>query len=130
MLKGLPALAACCAVLGTQTALASEGHSRKPINEDRIWQQRWSKAAEWEQNWAYATGSCESGNNPQTNTGNGFLGAFQYIESTWWTAPDTGSDRGDAHQLPHLEPWKTQAVVTIKLMRRDGTGHWPNCSPW
>lgn len=110
------------------TANAAEGDSKqKPINEQRIWQQRWSKAAEWEQGWAYSTGSCESGNNPATNTGNGFLGAFQYIPSTWWDAPNTGQGRGNAHQLPHYEPWKVQAVVSIKLMRRDGSGHWPNC---
>lgn len=99
----------------------------KPINEKKIWQQRWSKATDAEHQWASNTGSCESGNNPHTNTGNGYLGAFQYDESTWWSAPNTGQGRGDAHQLPHLEPWKVQAVVSIKKMRRDGTGPWPVC---
>ena len=112
------------AALNGGTALADQ---RKPINEDRIWQQRWSKATDAEQSWAYSTGSCESGNDPTTNTGNGFLGAFQYVPSTWWSAPNTGPGRGNAHELPHNEPWKTQAVVSVKLMRRDGPGHWPNC---
>lgn len=124
-MRRLLALAAVGAVAGgAEVALAEP---KKPINPDRIWQQRWSKASESEQQWAYSTGSCESGNNPQTNTGNGFLGAFQYIPSTWWAAPNTGPGVGNADQLPHYESWKVQAVVSIKLARRDGTSHWPNC---
>jgi Transglycosylase-like domain len=125
--KPLALLLATSAVALPGKALAAEGDDTKPINPERIWQQRWSKATEGEQAWAYSTGSCESGNNPGTNTGNGFLGAFQYVPSTWWSAPNTGGGVGNAHQLPHEESWKTQAVVSIKLMRRDGTGHWPVC---
>lgn len=117
-------VAAAIGMAGPAQAAADKD---KPINEKRIWKQRWDKARGWEQDWAVSTGSCESGNSAHINTGNGFLGAFQYVPSTWWAAPATGGKRGEAHHLPHLEPWKVQAVVSIKLMRRDGTGHWPNC---
>lgn len=122
----------CAAVIAVAmsfslSATNSVADKQKPINEKRIWGQRWSKADGSERRWAYSTGSCESGNNPRTDTGNGFLGAFQFIPSTWWDAPNTGSGRGNAHQLPQFEPWRVQAIVAIKLARRDGTGHWPVC---
>lgn len=97
-----------------------------------IWEQRYlHQSATW-RHWAIATGSCESGNNPRTTTGNGFLGAFQFIPSTWWDAPLTDPPGGRyiegwAHHLPNHMSWEAQAVVSIKLAQRDGTGHWPNC---
>src|SRR5215475_11284712 len=115
---------AVAALLVTTPFASARGNTTKPINPDRIWKQRWSKASDSEKSWAYATGSCESGNNPATNTGNGYLGAFQFDVGTWWAAPNTGPGRGNAHQLPHKESWKTQAVVSIKKMRRDGTAAW------
>jgi surface antigen len=120
------AAALAVVAMGGGQALAASP-KKKPINEDRIWQQRWSKASEFEQQWAYATGECESGNVPTTATGNGYLGSHQFDEQTWWAAPDTGQMRGDAHQLPHLESWKTQAVVAIKYRRLVGEGPWPRC---
>lgn len=99
----------------------------KPIVEHRVWAQRWAKASPAERAWARRTGACESGNNPHTNTGNGFLGAFQFVASTWWAAPDTGPKPGEAHALPHREPWTVQAVVAIKVARHQGTSPWPVC---
>lgn len=35
------------------------------------------------QTWLYKLRQCESGGNYQTNTGNGFYGAYQFLQSTW-----------------------------------------------
>lgn len=35
------------------------------------------------QTWLYKLRMCESGGNYQTNTGNGFYGAYQFMQSTW-----------------------------------------------
>ena len=117
------------AALNGGSALADQ---RKKMDPERIWKQRWEKASESERDWARSTSACETrgmsrAQGARANTGNGYLGGFQYDEQTWWAAPNTGGKRGDAHQLPHLEPWLTQAVVSVKKMRRDGTGPWPNC---
>lgn len=107
--------------------VAAGSATAKPINENTIWQQRWSKTNPAERAWVHATGECESGNNPTTDTGNGFLGAHQWQESTWWDAPATGPRIGEAHELPNLEPLKVQNVVAIKYARRYGTNAWPVC---
>ena len=72
--------------------------------------------------WARRTSECESGGNAKIHGGGGaYHGAFQFMKSTWRSAPKSvGSD-------PHRKPWKTQAVVAVKLKQRDGAGHWPNC---
>lgn len=72
--------------------------------------------------WARKTGACESGNDPKAvSPGGTYRGAFQFMRSTWRTSPK--SPGGD----PIRYRWKTQAVVAVKLKRRDGAGHWPNC---
>lgn len=73
----------------------------------------------WAQSWAWSTGACESGNNPGTSTGNGFYGAFQFMLSTWYAAGGQGN--------PAAQSWHYQAVIAIRLMLREGAGHWPNC---
>ena len=50
-----------------------------------------------------------------------YRGAFQFTRSTWGASPK--SPGGD----PIAYPYKTQAVVAILLMHRDGTQHWPVC---
>lgn len=69
--------------------------------------------------WATSTGACESGNNPATNTDNGFLGAFQFLPATWHAAGGTG--------LPHHHSWHYQAVIAVGWMHRAGQGQWPVC---
>lgn len=86
-----------------------------------IWEIRWDNLSAADHAWAYSTGSCESGNDPNANTGNGFFGAFQYILSTWASAPKSPGGN------PINYSWTTQAVVSVYLKHRDGTGHWPNC---
>ena len=85
--------------------------------------QRWvivfNRLPSWDRAWAYSTGACESGNNPATNTGNSYFGAFQFLPSTWWAAGGTG--------YPHQHSWHFQAVVAVRWMHRAGAGQWPIC---
>jgi len=74
---------------------------------------------EWAQNWARSTGACESGNDPAKETGNGFVGAFQFLPSTWYAAGGQG--------WPSAHSWAYQAVIAVRLMLREGAGHWPVC---
>jgi hypothetical protein len=72
--------------------------------------------------WARRTAKCESGKDPKAIGGGGmYRGAFQFMKSTWRQAPK--SPGGD----PIKYGYRTQAVVAVKLKKRDGTGHWPNC---
>ena len=83
------------------------------------WRIRFNALQPWEQQWAYATGACESGNNPATATGNGYYGAFQFLPSTWYAAGGTGD--------PHQHSWHYQAVIAVGWMHRAGAGQWPVC---
>ena len=72
--------------------------------------------------WARTTSEWESGGNPGAIGGGGiYRGAFQFMRSTWKASPK--SPGGD----PVAYPYKTQAVVAVLLMHRDGAGHWPVC---
>ena len=63
---------------------------------------------------------CESGNNYQENTGNGFYGAYQFAEQTWSGLGYPGR--------PDLEPPAMQDQAAMKLQAEDGWGPWPACS--
>lgn len=63
---------------------------------------------------------CESGNNYQANTGNGFYGAYQFSESTWTNLGYPGR--------PDLEPPAMQDAAAQKLQAENGWGQWPACS--
>jgi len=58
-------------------------------------------------NWLYALRMCESGGNYKINTGNGYYGAYQFLDSTWdhW---NTGYARAD------LAPPSVQDNTVIK----------------
>jgi hypothetical protein len=85
--------------------------------------QRWvivfNRLPSWDRAWAWSTGACESGNNPATNTGNGYHGAHQWLISTWHAAGGTG--------LPEQHSWYYQAVIAVRWMHVAGTGQWPVC---
>lgn len=83
------------------------------------WPIRFNALPSWDRSWAWSTGACESGNNPATNTGNGFHGAFQFVLSTWWAAGGTG--------VPEQHSWHYQAVIAVGWMHRAGAGQWPVC---
>lgn len=83
------------------------------------WPIRFNRLPSWDRAWAWSTGECESGNDPATNTGNGFHGAFQFLLSTWWAAGGTG--------VPEQHSWHYQAVIAVGWMHRAGAGQWPVC---
>jgi Transglycosylase-like domain len=63
---------------------------------------------------------CESGDNYQANTGNGFYGAYQFSQQTW-------TDLGYPGR-PDLEPPAMQDAAAMKLQAEAGWGQWPACA--
>ena len=63
---------------------------------------------------------CESGDNYQANTGNGFYGAYQFSAQTW-------ADLGYPGR-PDLEPPVMQDAAAMKLQAEAGWGQWPACA--
>jgi hypothetical protein len=63
---------------------------------------------------------CESGDNYQANTGNGFYGAYQFSEATWQNLGYPGR--------PDLEPPGMQDQAAVRLEAQAGWGQWPTCA--
>jgi hypothetical protein len=63
--------------------------------------------------------NCESGDNPATNTGNGYYGWVQFSLSTWRSVGGTG--------LPSDQSRGEQAHRAEILKDRAGLGQWPVC---
>ena len=63
---------------------------------------------------------CESGDNYQENSGNGFYGAYQFSQATWTGLGYPGR--------PDLEPPAMQDQAAQQLEARSGWGQWPACS--
>ena len=63
---------------------------------------------------------CESGDNYQADTGNGYYGAYQFSPSTW-------SDLGYPGQ-PNEEPYWMQDAAAQRLEAAEGWSQWPSCS--
>ena len=63
---------------------------------------------------------CESGGNPQTNTGNGFYGMYQFTLETWQSLGGTG--------YPYEADAATQTAMAKKLQAQAGWGQWPGCA--
>jgi hypothetical protein len=86
---------------------------------DRLWDDLSKK----QHRWARKTSDCESGGDPTAHGGGGtYHGAFQFMKSTWKSAPK--SPGGD----PHRYRWKVQAVVAVYLKKKSGAkSNWPNC---
>jgi Transglycosylase-like domain len=99
-------------------AVSTDGPSAQTSKYESLW----SKVSRHDKRWARSTAECESGGDPDAIGGGGlYRGAFQFMKSTWRHAPK--SPGGD----PIDYSYKTQAVVAVALMRKDGAGHWPNC---
>ena len=91
-------------------------------NTSPKYQRLWDDTTRKQKRWARRTSECESGGDPNAIGGGGrYRGAFQFMKSTWRTSPK--SPGGD----PIRYTYKTQAVVAVKLKKRDGAGHWPVC---
>ena len=102
--------------IGDATSSAAESGDRNKY--DRLW----DRVSTRDRRWARRTSECESGGDPKAIGGGGrYRGAFQFMRSTWDSAPK--SPGGD----PVRYSYRTQAVVAVALKRRDGAGHWPVC---
>jgi Transglycosylase-like domain len=127
-LTGAAAAAALSILLiGATTAMGGSGGvgsggSSRSDGGDR-YSRMWDDFSRKDRRWAHRTSNCESGGDPKIHSSGGtYHGAFQYLKSTWQSAPK--SPGGD----PHTYRWKTQAVVSVLLKHRDGArNHWPNC---
>ena len=96
----------------------AQGSSAPSGRYDQIW----AGFSPRTRHWANMTSECESGRNPRAIGGGGlYRGAFQFMKSTWASSPK--SPGGD----PIRYTYRTQAVVAVLLMKRDGAGHWPVC---
>ncbi len=63
---------------------------------------------------------CESGDNYQDNTGNGYYGAYQFALSTWQGLGFSG--------LPSDAPPPLQDQAATQLVEQDGWSQWPVCA--
>jgi hypothetical protein len=66
-----------------------------------------------------AIAACESGGNPQTDTGNGFYGKYQFSLDTWQAVGGAGNPA----QASEAEQDRRAAA----LMAQAGPGQWPVC---
>jgi Transglycosylase-like domain len=64
---------------------------------------------------------CESGGNWSIDTGNGYYGGLQFLDSTW-DALGTGYDRADQ------APKSVQIDAAQRLQAEAGWGQWPTCA--
>ena len=105
-------------------ATASSEPQERPAGNVREarYSRLWEKTSRRDRRWARSTAQCESGGDPDAIGGGGmYRGAFQFMRSTWANSPKSpGGDPIDYN-------YRTQAVVAIALMHRDGAGHWPVC---
>ncbi len=63
---------------------------------------------------------CESGDNYQADTGNGYYGAYQFSWATWVDLGYPGR--------PDQEPYWMQDEAAQRLEAMDGWSQWPSCS--
>ena len=77
-----------------------------------------SEGTRWEQ-----LAECESGGNWSINTGNGFSGGVQFLQSTW-LAMGGGEFAPDAYLASKAE----QIIVAERLVEVSGWGAWPGCT--
>jgi hypothetical protein len=66
-----------------------------------------------------AIAACESGGNPQTDTGNGFYGKYQFTVATWQAVGGAGNPA----QASEAEQDRRAAT----LLAQAGPGQWPVC---
>jgi hypothetical protein len=69
--------------------------------------------------WLARTRACESGGRYNTNTGNGFFGAYQFTVRSWFAAGGRG--------MPHLASRREQDYRAVRLLLIQGAGAWPVC---
>ncbi len=96
----------------------SETVTKQPVNEVESVGTKALPTSASSLNWT-ALATCESGDNPSENTGNGFYGMYQFTISTWDSLGGTG--------LPSNASAGTQTALAEKLYTEAGSGQWPVC---
>lgn len=76
--------------------------------------------------WLNSTGRCESHNNPATDTGNGYYGEFQFVQSTWNNVARVLDPSLINAYIPSV-PRSTQRRFALYLRDAVGRGQWPVC---
>jgi hypothetical protein len=66
---------------------------------------------------------CESTNNWNANTGNGFKGGLQFTDSTW---KEFGGKQYAPH--PHQATREEQIAVAKRVQQEQGWNAWPTCT--
>jgi hypothetical protein len=103
---------------GATTASGHGGGNVTPPRFDRLW----NKVSSSDRRWARGVAECESGHDPDAVAmGGRFLGAFMFTPDAWKTSPRSPGG------TPIDYSYRTQAVVAVALMHRDGTRPWPVC---
>lgn len=74
-----------------------------------------AESANWD-----ALAQCESGGNWSANTGNGFYGGLQILQTTWDENGGVGS--------PAKASKQEQKRVADRILATQGPGAWPKCS--
>lgn len=69
--------------------------------------------------WLKSVRVCESGGRWNTNTGNGFFGAYQFTLQSWYGVGGYG--------YPHTATPVEQSYRAVRLLFTQGRGAWPVC---
>ena len=116
------AITALVAVLAVGASVAAAKPHAPGTHKRTLDRQFEHKVSKKNKRWAKRVARCESGGDPNAIGGGGtYRGAFQFMRSTWESAPR--SPGGD----PIRYSYRTQAVVAVALKNRDGADHWPVC---
>jgi hypothetical protein len=103
---------------GATTASGGGSANLTPPRYHRLWGQ----VSAGDRRWAREVAQCESGRDPDAVAmGGRYLGAFMFTPDAWKTSPKTPGG------TPIDYSYRTQAVVAVALMHRDGTRPWPVC---
>jgi hypothetical protein len=94
-------------------------HLRRELRSARRARVKARAAAEATSPALEAIAACESGGNPQTDTGNGFYGKYQFTLATWQAVGGSGNPA----QASEAEQDRRAAT----LMAQAGPGQWPVC---
>jgi hypothetical protein len=103
---------------GATTASPGGNANLTPTRYTRLW----DRVSPGDRRWARKVAQCESGRDPNAVAmGGRFLGAFMFTPDAWETSPKSPGGS------PIDYSYRTQAVVAVALMHRDGTRPWPVC---
>ena len=96
----------------------SESVTKQPVDEVVSMGTKALPSSAADLNWT-ALATCESGDNPKEDTGNGFYGMYQFTISTWDSLGGSG--------IPSDASAATQTALAEKLYTEAGAGQWPVC---